>query len=118
MELCFLPWCMYLGKRNNIDSSRFVGTSASYLSLMRRNIIDLYVVELQEQVKSYETKLQRLKEAFKTTSQEYREVCYMLLGYKIDRIKSSLYRLSSMYAESQDDYLLFKVCIRTKISLS
>ncbi|XP_021932555.1 mitotic spindle assembly checkpoint protein MAD1 isoform X2 [Zootermopsis nevadensis] len=67
------------------------------------------VQELQEQVKSYETKLQRLKEAFKTTSQEYREVCYMLLGYKIDRIKSSLYRLSSMYAESQDDYLLFKL---------
>lgn len=85
---------------------------------MRHNIVDLYVAELQKQVKSYEMKLQRLKEAFKTTSQEYREVCYMLLGYKIDLIKSNLYRLSSMYAESEDDYLMFRVCVRTKISFT
>ncbi|XP_069687893.1 mitotic spindle assembly checkpoint protein MAD1-like [Periplaneta americana] len=67
------------------------------------------VKELREQIKSYDTKLQRLKEAFKSTSQEYREVCYILLGYRIDRIKPNLYRLSSMYADSPDDFLMFKL---------
>lgn len=67
------------------------------------------VQELQKQVKSYEMKLQRLKEFFKTTSKEYREACYMLLGYRMDRVEPGLYRLSSMYAESEEDYLVFKL---------
>lgn len=57
--------------------------------------------------------MQRLKEAFKKTSTEFRDCVYNLLGYKVDRLqnKGGLFRLSSMYAESPDDYLLFKVCI-------
>jgi hypothetical protein len=39
----------------------------------------------------------------------------MLLGYRIDRIKPKLYRLSSMYAESPNDHLLFEVCKTTEL---
>lgn len=67
------------------------------------------IEELQKQVKSKDTKIQRLTEVYKATSQEFRDVCYMLVGYRIDRMKSGLYRLSSMYAESQDDHLIFKL---------
>nr|CAD7439264.1 unnamed protein product [Timema bartmani] len=67
------------------------------------------VEDLRSQVKSYDLKIQRLKEAFKTTSQEYREACYMLLGYRIDRVHHNQYKLSNMYAESPNDYLMFKL---------
>lgn len=55
--------------------------------------------------------MQRLKEVFKKTSSEFRDCVYNLLGYKVDRLqnKGGLFRLSSMYAESPNDYLLFKV---------
>jgi mitotic spindle assembly checkpoint protein MAD1 len=87
----------------------FDGSSTS------NSFVCLYIAELQKQLKSYELKLQRLKECFKTTSQEYREACYMLLGYRMDRVEPGLYRLSSMYAESEEDYLVFRVCRTTKI---
>lgn len=64
---------------------------------------------LKEQHKSLEVKMQRLKEYFKSSSNEFREVCYMLLGYKIDRVNSKLYRLSSMYAERPQDHLEFQL---------
>ncbi|XP_034238971.1 mitotic spindle assembly checkpoint protein MAD1 [Thrips palmi] len=69
------------------------------------------VQELQEKIKSADIMMQRLKEAFKKTSTEFRDCVYNLLGYKVDRLqnKGGLFRLSSMYAESPDDYLLFKM---------
>jgi hypothetical protein len=82
---------------------------------VRHDIVHLYVAELQKQVKSHETMIQRLKELFKTTSQQYREACYILFGYKIDLIPPNVYHLSSMYAESENDYLKFKVYIRIKL---
>lgn len=67
------------------------------------------VQTLREQLKTSEIKIQRLKEYFKTSSHEFRNVCYMLLGYKIDRKSSTQYALSSMYAETPDDCLQFQL---------
>ncbi|KAK3912120.1 Mitotic spindle assembly checkpoint protein MAD1 [Frankliniella fusca] len=69
------------------------------------------VQDLREQIKSADLMMQRLKEAFKKTSSEFRECVYALLGYKVDRLqnKGGLFRLSSIYAESPSDYLLFKL---------
>ena len=66
---------------------------------------------------SAELKNKRLMEAFKKTSQEIREVCYQLTGYKIDIPTSNQYRLTSMYAESPNDHLLFHVSIRFKLNI-
>ncbi|XP_046553553.1 mitotic spindle assembly checkpoint protein MAD1-like [Haliotis rubra] len=42
------------------------------------------VEELKSQLTREELRNKRLMEAFKKTSQEFREVCYQLTGYKID----------------------------------
>jgi mitotic spindle assembly checkpoint protein MAD1 len=87
----------------------FTGTSTS------NSIVYFCVVDLQKEIQSYKLKLQRVKEIVKTTIQEYRDACYMLFGYRMDRVESGVCRLSSMYAESEDDYLVFKVCRTTKM---
>ncbi|XP_056391619.1 mitotic spindle assembly checkpoint protein MAD1 isoform X3 [Hyla sarda] len=67
------------------------------------------VTELKKQVESAELKNQRLREVFQTKIHEFRTVCYMLTGYRIDITTENQYRLTSMYAEHKDDNLLFKV---------
>ncbi|KAI8794883.1 mitotic spindle assembly checkpoint protein MAD1 [Biomphalaria glabrata] len=66
------------------------------------------VEEIKAQLKREETRNKRLMEVFKKTSQEFREICYQLTGYKIDIPCTNQYRLTSMYAESPHDYLLFQ----------
>lgn len=65
--------------------------------------------ELRKQVESAELRNQRLKEVFQAKVQEFRKVCYTLTGYQVDITRESQYRLTSMYAERQDDCLVFKV---------
>jgi len=55
-------------------------------------------------------KSQRLIEAFKKTSHNFRQALYLLLGFKMDSLADSNFRLTSMYAENDDDNLMFKVC--------
>ncbi|XP_060570209.1 mitotic spindle assembly checkpoint protein MAD1-like [Ruditapes philippinarum] len=66
------------------------------------------IEEMRSQLTTAELKNKRLMEAFKKTSQEVREVCYQLTGYKIDIPTSNQYRLTSMYAETVNDFLLFQ----------
>lgn len=40
---------------------------------------------------------------------EFREVIYLLFGYRVDRITSNNYRIASVYAESEDEYLNFRL---------
>jgi Mitotic checkpoint protein. len=84
-------------------------------ALLSYNIFHSYIAELQSRLQSYEIREKRMQEAFRSTSQEFRDVCYVLLGYRIDRIKPKLYRLSNMYAESPDDHLIFEVCRTTEL---
>ncbi|KAL0869832.1 hypothetical protein ABMA27_006040 [Loxostege sticticalis] len=71
---------------------------------------DAETQQLRQQLENRDIKLKRMKEEFTSSAQEYRDVCYMLLGYKIDRTGHKNYRISNMYAESADDYLTFKLC--------
>ncbi|XP_063286499.1 mitotic spindle assembly checkpoint protein MAD1 [Pelobates fuscus] len=66
------------------------------------------IAELKKQVESAELKNQRLREVFQTKIHEFRTVCYMLTGYRIDITTENQYRLTSMYAEHKEDNLLFK----------
>lgn len=63
---------------------------------------------LREQIKTVKSQSERLKEYFKSHMQEFRNVVYMLLGYKIDKINSQ-YKLTSMYADSPEDHLCFQL---------
>lgn len=65
-------------------------------------------IALKEEKKTLEIRLQRLKDVCKQYSSEFRDVCYLLFGYKVDRVNASTYKLFSMYAESPNDHLEFK----------
>ncbi|XP_077293998.1 mitotic spindle assembly checkpoint protein MAD1-like [Arctopsyche grandis] len=65
------------------------------------------VEQLKSQLESGKIKLQRMKEVYTTSFQEYRDVCYMLFGYKMDRTSVNNYRLSSIFADSPNQYLNF-----------
>ncbi|XP_011258714.1 mitotic spindle assembly checkpoint protein MAD1 [Camponotus floridanus] len=69
----------------------------------------LQIQEIAELKQTHEIKIARLKEAFKASSQEYRQACYQLFGWRVDRTKEGYYKLSSQYAESPDDFLFFHV---------
>lgn len=73
--------------------------------------------QLMKQVESLESKNAHLKEVFKKASQEFREVVYMLFGYRVDRVGSSNYRLSSMYAENEEEYLNFRLNESSQLDL-
>jgi mitotic spindle assembly checkpoint protein MAD1 len=68
----------------------------------------LEVEKLQQKLSSAEKRQQNIIDAFKKTSKEFREVCYILTGYRIDFLKQNTYRLSHIYAESPNDILLFE----------
>uniref|UniRef100_L7M3N2 Putative paramyosin n=1 Tax=Rhipicephalus pulchellus TaxID=72859 RepID=L7M3N2_RHIPC len=63
---------------------------------------------LQDQLASAEAKNRRLVDAFRRTSQDFRQGCYALTGYRIDVLSQGHYKLTHMYADSPDDYLLFQ----------
>ncbi|KOC68502.1 Mitotic spindle assembly checkpoint protein MAD1 [Habropoda laboriosa] len=69
----------------------------------------LQVQEITELKQTHEIKIARLKEAFKASSQEYRQACYQLFGWRVDRTKEGRYKLSSQYAESPEDFLFFHI---------
>ena len=52
--------------------------------------------------------MQRLMEAFKKTSHDFREVVYQLTGFRIDVLADQKYRLLPLYAETSQDTLLFQ----------
>ncbi|EDW36037.1 GL16896 [Drosophila persimilis] len=61
--------------------------------------------KLRAELESANAKLGKTKEYFMAARKEFRDVVYMLLGYRIDRVGyKSNYRVTSMYAESPDDY--------------
>uniref|UniRef100_A0A0B7A767 Spindle assembly checkpoint component MAD1 n=1 Tax=Arion vulgaris TaxID=1028688 RepID=A0A0B7A767_9EUPU len=66
------------------------------------------VEEMRAQLQREEMRNKRLMEVFKKTSQEFREVCYQLTGYKIDIPCANQYRLTSMYADCPRDHFLFQ----------
>ncbi|XP_062533666.1 mitotic spindle assembly checkpoint protein MAD1-like [Armigeres subalbatus] len=74
-------------------------------SNMTMNVMEFN--NLKAQVQSLEAKNQHIKEIYKSASNEFREVCYMLFGYRVDRVGNTNYRISSMYAESEEEYLNF-----------
>lgn len=60
------------------------------------------------EIEKLQDQMQKLKEYFKSSMQEFRNVVYMLLGYKIDKTNSQ-YKLTSMYAETETDSLYFQL---------
>lgn len=93
-------------KVNNLFYHSTFTFLVTILSLFPSLSVNTEIAELKQ---THEIKITRLKEAFKASSQEYRQACYLLFGWKVDRTKEGYYKLSSQYAESPDDFLFFHV---------
>merc|ERR1719285_1318825 len=66
------------------------------------------VTQLKEQLEKAEVRKQRIMEAFKKTSKDFREVVYELTGYRIDVLADHKYRVRPLYAETNEQTLLFQ----------
>ena len=74
------------------------------------------VVNSSQQIESLSKQLDELRkreakilDSFRKTSREFREVCYLLTGWRVEGYKDRIYRLSNMYAESENDKLFFEI---------
>jgi mitotic spindle assembly checkpoint protein MAD1 len=74
---------------------------------MTMNIKDMQ--KLKEEHKTLQAKYKENEQIFTRINQELREVIYMLFGYKLDRYGNSNYRITSMYADCEQDELLFQL---------
>ncbi len=52
------------------------------------------IPELREQLKRADIRKERILDAFKKTSKDFREVCFELTGYRIDGLDNGQYRLT------------------------
>lgn len=75
------------------------------------NIMDnaQQVEALNQKLAELQNREKKILDSFRKTSREFREVCYLLTGYRMDALKDNIYRLSHMYAEHEEDKLLFEV---------
>ncbi|KAG2386417.1 hypothetical protein C9374_002863 [Naegleria lovaniensis] len=66
------------------------------------------IVKLKEENADAQRRITKLKEVFQKKINEFRKSVYLLFGFRVDVIETNRFRLSSMYAESPEDYLLFE----------
>ncbi|XP_023240709.1 mitotic spindle assembly checkpoint protein MAD1-like isoform X1 [Centruroides sculpturatus] len=88
------------------------GTDAQNVTLKIQQHIQEHdsstVESLKKKLATAKACQKRLMEAVRKTGIEFRELCYVLLGYRIDMVVKNKYKLSHLYAESPDDYLMFE----------
>jgi mitotic spindle assembly checkpoint protein MAD1 len=65
--------------------------------------------ELKRKIYDLELTTQRLKQVFKKKSDDFRKVVYLLFGFRVDAIQNDMYKLSSIYAEYEEDHLMFQL---------
>lgn len=71
---------------------------------------------LKQKSEDDDRRMQKLKEVFKKKIVEFREMIYILFGYKIDVVEKR-YRLHSRYAEQESDDILFQKSVNGQLDL-
>lgn len=67
------------------------------------------VEELTKKIAELKEREEKILVSFKRTSREFREVTYLLTGFRVEVLKDGVFRLSSMYAEQEEDKLIFQL---------
>ncbi|XP_075168917.1 mitotic arrest-deficient 1 [Haematobia irritans] len=92
-----------LEEDNEVTQARLNETTNMTMNIKEIN-------QLRTELESMNSKMKKMKECYKSASMEFREVVYMLFGYRIDRVGANTnYKISSMYAENENDYLNFRL---------
>ncbi|XP_035785655.1 mitotic spindle assembly checkpoint protein MAD1-like [Anopheles albimanus] len=76
-------------------------------SNMTMNVMELN--NMRAKAEMLESKMKQMKEKFREASVEFRDICYLLFGYRVDRVSNNNYRVRSMYADNDEDYLNFQL---------
>ncbi|CAO1351142.1 unnamed protein product [Diamesa serratosioi] len=64
---------------------------------------------MTEKYNTLDAKYKQMEKILSKVNLEMREVVYMLFGYKLDRYGVSNYKITSMYAHSDQDVLIFRL---------
>jgi len=88
------------------------------LQLLKQQLEDAKGREekFQKTLESEEKKRIRMKEIFSTQVSSMRTAVYSLLGYKMELSQENVWRLKSMYAEKEEDCLMFQGSKKEKFS--
>jgi len=70
---------------------------------------NLKVLDLKKKLDDLQLDYIRLKEICQKKITEFKRITYLLLGYKIDVFPNEMYKLSSMFAEHEEDHLMFQL---------
>lgn len=65
---------------------------------------------LKNEVQDLLSKNEHLRVTFREYFNRLQTICFIVFGYKLEQTNNSEYRVTSMYAENENDYLLFKIC--------
>ncbi|KAG8182774.1 hypothetical protein JTE90_023408 [Oedothorax gibbosus] len=101
-----------LKKRVKVLEEEGVGATDITMKVVRKlesEGSDSSLQGLKDQLAASEKKIQFILENARTKSTEFREAVYRLTGYCIDVPTAETYKLSHVYADSSEDYLLFKI---------
>lgn len=71
--------------------------SLNHRRMITKNVSEIFYATrqfnvLHERVKSLENKLNKSRETYRTTCNELREMCYLLFGWKLDKLPNGLFR--------------------------
>jgi len=80
-------------------------------------VSSLEINKLREENADAQRRITKLKEVFQKKINEFRKSVYLLFGFRVDVLENNRIRLSSMYAESPEDYLLFESDGNTTMNL-
>lgn len=67
------------------------------------------IVKLKRLLDIARAQEQTILDGFRKDSLSYKEFCYLLTGWRIDALKDGIFRLTHMYAESENDVLIFEI---------
>lgn len=68
-----------LEEDNEVTQARLNETANMTMNIKENN-------QLRAELESMNSKIKKMKECYKSASMEFREVVYMLFGYRIDRV--------------------------------
>ena len=75
------------------------------------------IEQLRSKVGDLERLNNRLREVFRAKSQEFRNAVVLLFGYEVEMVEEKTYKLTSLYADKEEEYLMFEMSDENEMTL-
>lgn len=67
------------------------------------------IERLKREVADYKSREEKICSSLKKTASDFRQACLSLIGFRVDKLKNNIYRLTHQQAIGEDDKLYFEV---------